>query len=59
MTPVLFVKDEKRRHDDVSGVFGWIGIVTLEQTKVDNTVGAIHVQLEECGDKLSEKLLRD
>lgn len=54
-----FVKDEKRGHDDVSGVFVRIGIVSFEQAKVDDVVGAFHVQLEEDGDKLSEKLRRD
>lgn len=54
-----FVKDEKRGHDDVSGVFGWIGIVSLEQAKVDDAVGAFHLHLKEDADKLSEKLGRD
>lgn len=54
-----FVKDKKRGHDDVSGVFVRIGIVSLEQAKVDDAVGAFHVQLKEDGDKLSEKSGRD
>lgn len=43
----LFVKDKKRRHDDVTGVFGWIRIVSLEQAEVNNSVGAVHLQLRE------------
>lgn len=42
-----FVKDEERRHDDVSGVFGWIRVVSLEQAKVGDGVGPAHVELEE------------
>lgn len=33
--------------------------MSLEQAKVDDAVGAFHVQLKEDGDKLSEKLGRD
>lgn len=33
--------------------------MSLEQAKVDDAVGAFHVQLREDGDKLSEKLGRD
>lgn len=33
--------------------------MSLEQAEVDDVVGAFHVQLEEDGDKLSEKLGRD
>lgn len=43
----LFIKDKKRRHDDIAGVFGWIWIVSLEQAEVDNSVGAVHLQLRE------------
>lgn len=44
-----FVKDKKRGHDDVSGVFGWIRVVSLEQAEVDYGVGvgAARVQLKE------------
>lgn len=44
-----FVKDEKRRHDDVSRLLGWIRIPPFVQAEVDNSVGLrrAHVQLKE------------
>lgn len=42
-----FVKDEERSHDDVSGVFGWIRVVSLKQAKVGDGVGPARVELEE------------
>lgn len=46
-----FVKDEERRHDDVSGVFVWIRVVSLKQARVGDGVGPAHVELEEKGSR--------
>lgn len=44
-----FVEDEKRGHDDVTGLLRWIGIPPVEQTEIDDSVGfrSTHVQLKE------------
>lgn len=44
-----FIKDEKRRHDDVSRLLGWIRIPPVVQAEVGNSVGfgRAHVQLED------------
>ena len=44
-----FVKDEKRGHDDVSGVLGRVRILSVKQAEVDDGVGVrpAHIQLKE------------
>lgn len=52
-----FVKDKERGHDDVSGVFGWIRIVSVEQAEVDDSVGVgpARVQLKEDRNRYTNK----
>lgn len=49
-----FVKDKEGRHDDVSGVFGRVRIVSLKQAEVDDGVGVTHVELEDTSRQFSD-----